>query len=65
MTGSSDGEVTTEDVIRVAIARGLRLEDFEQMELGMIIDYLVTCQNAEYDAKHPQRAATQADIDAF
>lgn len=51
--------------MRVAIARGLRLEDFEQMELGMIIDYLVTCQNSEYDAKYPQRTATQADIDAF
>ena len=57
--------MTTEDVIRVAIARGLSLEDFERMELGMIIDYLVTCQNAEYEAKHPQRMATQGDIDVF
>lgn len=57
--------MTTEDVMRAAIARGLSLEDFERMELGMIIDYLVTCQNAEYDVKHPRRTATQADIDAF
>ena len=51
--------------MRIAIARGLSLEDFETMELGMIIDYLVTCQNAEYAAKHPERKATQADIAAF
>ncbi|MDY3926869.1 hypothetical protein [Anaerotignum sp.] len=41
------------------------MEDFEQMELGMIIDYLVNCQNREYEAKHKERMATQDDIDAF
>ena len=57
--------MTTEDILRMAIARGLTTADFETMELGMIIDFLTTCQNAEYDARNPKRTATQADIDAF
>ena len=57
--------MTTEDILRMAIARGLTTADFETMELGMIIDFLTTCQNAEYEAKNPTRTATQSDIDAF
>ena len=45
--------------------RGIVLADFENMTIGMIIDYLVSCNNAEYLAQNPERIATQADIDAF
>jgi hypothetical protein len=38
------------------------------MTLGMVIDYLVTCQNEEIEArqkKAPSRQATLSDIEAF
>lgn len=51
--------------MRMAIQRGIAVADFESMTIGMIIDYLVSCSNAEYLARYPERIATQADIDAF
>lgn len=51
--------------MRIAIARGLATADFETMSIGMIIDYLVTCQNADIEAQNGQQRATQQDIDVF
>lgn len=57
-------------MLRRAIERGLTAADFENMTIGMIIDYLTTCQNEDLESrgkKHdsPARPATQADIDAW
>ena len=57
-------------VLHRAIERGLLAADFEHMTIGMVIDYLVTCQNEDYDARHskrsePTRMATAEDIAAF
>lgn len=55
--------------MRRAIERGLSTADFENMTVGMIIDYLVTCQNEDLESKNqknePVKMATQADIDSF
>lgn len=60
----------TETVMRRAIERGLTAADFENMTVGMIIDYLTVCQNEDIDARKKknagqERSATQADIDAW
>jgi hypothetical protein len=54
-------------VMRAAIRRGLALSDFENMTVGMILDYLVTCSNLEQEDEEPEgpRQATQADFDNF
>lgn len=57
-------------MLRRAIERGLTAADFDGMTIGMIIDYLTTCQNEDLESgskKHdsPARPATQADIDAW
>lgn len=56
--------------MRRAIDRGLTAADFENMTIGMIIDYLVTCQNEDLEASRNKRRedvrmATEADINAF
>ena len=38
-------EITTEKIILRAIERGLSLKDFEEMTVGMIIDFIVTHNN--------------------
>lgn len=53
-----------------AVERGLTAADFENMTIGMIIDYLTTCQNEDLESrseKHDSsaRPATQADVDAW
>jgi hypothetical protein len=48
-----------------AIERGLSVADFENMSLGMVIDYLITCQNEEQKTRTDSRQATEADIDSF
>jgi len=58
-----------ESILRRAVERGLTAADFENMTLGMIIDYLVVCNNEEAEAKEkakaPSRMATAEDIAAF
>jgi hypothetical protein len=48
----------------------LTAADFENMTLGMVIDYLIVCNNEEIESRskknrEPVRYATQADIDAW
>jgi hypothetical protein len=57
-------------VLRRAIERGLLAADFENMTLGMVIDFLTMCQNEDYEAKRDKdrgqtRMATADDIAAF
>lgn len=58
-------------LLRRAIERGLAAADFENMTLGMVIDFLVTCQNEDIDVRSKKgkndftRSATQADVDAW
>lgn len=56
--------------MRRAIERGLLAADFENMTLGMVIDFLTMCQNEDYEAKRDKdrgqtRMATADDIAAF
>ena len=57
-----------------AILRGLPLSAFDNMEVGAIADYVITCNNAEASRderqkegtkKNGRRKATQADWDRF
>lgn len=50
-----------------ALERGLTLRDFEDLTVGMIIDYIITYNNlnANEDEEDEVREATQADFDAF
>lgn len=51
-----------------ALERGLTLSDFENLTLGMILDYIITYNNERLmdDEKDDTvRMATQADFDAF
>jgi len=57
-------------LIRRAHERGISIADMEDMTVGMILDYLTTCNNEDYDAKNKKdkgvtRYATQDDINAF
>ena len=44
-----------------AINKGLTLSDFEELTIGMIIDYIVTYNNDDEEI----READQSDFDAF
>jgi len=51
-----------------ALERGLTLKDFQEMTIGMIIDYIITYNNLNLYEKEKEdevREATQADFDAF
>lgn len=51
-----------------ALERGLTLSDFENLTVGMIVDYLTTYNNLNLSEEEKQdevRMATQADFDAF
>lgn len=53
-----------------ALERGLILRDFEDLTLGMILDYIITYNNerlndADGDTRETVRQATQADFDRF
>ena len=51
-----------------AIERGLSLIDFENMTVGMILDYIITYNNLnikEESEEEQVREATQEDFDAF
>lgn len=53
-----------EDVIAIALRRGLTLQDFESMTVGMIVDFITACSNREI-GKDDTVYATKADYDAF
>jgi len=51
-----------------ALERGLTLRDFEDLTVGMIIDYIITYNNLnvnEDEEEDEVREAAQADFDAF
>lgn len=49
-----------------AINRGLSVCDFDEMTVGMIIDYVLYYDEQKNgNKKEANREATQADIDAF
>ncbi len=57
-----------------AILRGLPLSAFDDMEVGAIADFVITCNNAQSERedhqkegkkKNGRRKATQADWDRF
>jgi len=52
-----------------ALERGLTLRDFEDMTLGMILDFIITYNNEKLDSESGEeddvRMATQADFDQF
>lgn len=51
-----------------AIERGLTLSDFENLTVGMIIDYIISYNNEhlkDEDMIDDVRTATQADFDRF
>lgn len=50
-----------------AIERGITLSDFENMTVGMIMDYVITFNNlnSKDEEKETIRDATQADFDAW
>jgi hypothetical protein len=53
-----------------ALERGLSLRDFEDLTLGMLLDYIITYNNdrlndADGDTRETVRQATQADFDRF
>lgn len=49
-----------------AIERGLTLQDFKEMTVGMIIGYIVTYNNDNTDEKEEEtREATQSDFDRW
>lgn len=56
-----------------AILRGLPLSAFDDMEVGAIADFVITCNNAQSDDHRKEgkkknntvRRATQADWDKF
>ncbi len=51
-----------------AIERGLNLHDFENMTIGMIIDYIITYNNLNIKGENEEdeaREATQEDFDKF
>lgn len=50
-----------------ALERGLCLSDFNDMTVGMILDFIITFNNDRLsdDERDDARTATQADFDRF
>lgn len=59
--------MTTEILILRALERGLSLSDFNEMTIGMIIDFIVTYNNesSKDENEDEVRNATQSDFDRF
>lgn len=53
-----------EDILHVAITNGLSFADFENLTIGMIVDFCTACSNSKVTDKDDVYAS-QADIDAF
>lgn len=66
---SKGGAITTETILRRSIERGLSASDFETMTFGMVIDFLIDCQNEDIEAQNKKkrntREATEADVMAW
>lgn len=63
---SSSFELTTEIIMVRAIERGLSLLDFNDLTLGMIIDYIIAYDNDRIEEEDSaDRQAAQSDFDAF
>lgn len=75
----ADEEVSIERILAAGLSRGLRMQDTEEMTLGMWIDYVIEWNNMnrrddeeDEDPKSRRthkvpvhRAATQSDFDIF
>lgn len=52
-----------------AIDRGLTIADFKELDIGDIIDYIISWNNQKYDSekedKENIKVATQDDFDKF
>jgi len=49
-----------------ATSRGLTILDFEELELGQIIDYIITYDNSQIeDEKESEKEAEQSNFDYF
>lgn len=73
-SGDGDGagiDVTIETILAAGTARGLRMQDTENMTLGMWVDYIIEWNNihdrSDKSGKNQNagRKATQKDFDAF
>ena len=64
--GSAE-DISLEGILQGGLMRGLRMQDTENMTLGMWIDYVIEWNNIHLgEGKQPKkRRATQADYDAF
>lgn len=70
MDGQTPFELTTELIMLRALERGLTLRDFEDLTLGMILDFIITYNNEQFietdnEKEDSVRTATQADFDRF
>ena len=68
MDGQTPFELTTELIMLRALERGLTLRDFEDLTLGMILDFIITFNNeqlADDEKEDSVREATQEDFDRF
>ena len=75
----ADEEISIERILAAGLSRGLRMQDTEEMTLGMWVDYVIEWNNMnnrdreedEVSVKGKKqkpakrRAATQADFDNF
>jgi len=48
-----------------ALSRGLSLSDFENLTIGMIIDFIITHDNMHDDDEETEKEAGQSDFDNF
>lgn len=48
-----------------ALERGLNLEDFEVLTIGMIIGYITTYNECNSNEENDERDAEQSDFDVF
>ncbi|NWK10403.1 hypothetical protein HXZ52_04175 [Clostridium cadaveris] len=58
--------MNTETILVLALSRGLTAADFENMTLGMILDYVITYNNMKIESEDENiKSATQEDFDRF
>ena len=57
--------MTTERLMVCALSRGLSLSDFENLTIGMIIDFIITHDNMHDDDEETEKEAGQSDFDNF
>lgn len=75
----ADDEISIERILAAGLSRGLRMQDTEDLTLGMWIDYVIewnnmngrdeeevtTSKSGKVEKKGKRRAATQTDFDNF